>query len=102
MTKQVTRMAGAVAAATSRRGFLGRLARLAGEAAAGAAGLLAATSARAGKSEGKILCCRYITAETIEYSVCRRNKCPERMGGWRHPDWLIGWYEVSDCSECGY
>lgn len=98
MSDHATKAVDAVARATSRRGFLGQVARLAGGAAAGLAAVLAGKSLQAG---GKILCCRYITPETVEYFVCRHNKCPETMGSRRRPDWLTGYREISDCSECG-
>ena len=90
-----------ISAATSRRRFLGQLPRLAGGVAAAMAGLLAGTTLIAAPAR-RVLCCHYVTPELIDYHVCRHNKCPERMGGRRHGDWLLGYYEVSDCSECGY
>lgn len=98
MSHKAKRMAEAVVSAMSRRRFLGRLARLAGGAAAGVGGLLVGTTLHGSPSK-RILCCGYISAEGISYSVCRHNKCPESMGP--RKDWLLGYYEVSDCSECG-
>jgi len=97
MSCEAKRIAEAVVSATSRRGFLGQFARLAGGAAAGVAALLVGTPLHAGSTK---LCCYYISAEGISYSVCRHNKCPESMGP--RKDWLLGYDEVSDCSQCGY
>lgn len=102
MTKHVTRMAGAVAAATSRRGFLGRLARLAGGAAAGVAGVLTARTAEAGAGKGKgpkaHWCCQYGDGGwgPVETHCTNRKSCPEQWGGLP----LLAAWRTDDCSNC--
>lgn len=102
MTRQATKLSDALTRATSRRGFFKCLGRIAAATAGGIAGILAARTTQA--AQKTILCCHYITPETIGYWVCRHNKCPEKMGagGPHGGDWLLGYYEVSDCSECGF
>ena len=116
MTSQVTRMAEAVAGATSRRGFLGRLTRLAGGAAAAAAGLLATTTAHAkpggGPQPGKNVtyCCLYAynTTWTNEtFTVCKRGKpganpCPTWLETKRGVASLSYSKIVSHCRECSF
>ena len=83
----------------SRRGFLRRLIKLAGATAAAAAGLLASNKAVAGP---RVFCCWYVTNKGTDYTICRKNKCPETIGGGRWKDRLWGSWEVSDCEECRY
>jgi hypothetical protein len=97
MTEIANRLAATIAEATSRRGFLGKLPRLAAAATAMLAGILAADSARAGKSQKTHLCCRYGTAQGIERVKCvGGSKCPKPGKG----QYLNGYYRVSECSEC--
>ena len=113
MTRQVTRLAGALAGATSRRGFLGRLARMAGGVAAGAAVVLAAASAHAkpgGPNTGKptTYCCFYSYGYGEDsFVVCKKGKgtenpCPPFIEPKRgdRVAWLGGSWEVSHCREC--
>ncbi len=99
MTRQSERIATAMAAATTRRGFLGKLVNLAGGAAAGMAGILAASSVRGAPRQNTKLCCEYVTNNLNSVFKCvGGNKCPDH---WRGAVlWSVA--EVPDCSYCGW
>lgn len=106
MTKLAKKLNQATTAATSRRGFLQRVARLAGTAVAGVAGVLATRSAGAGAGHGKgpkqqgRLCCLYWVGwddPNWGFRFCTNKKsCPEEY----HGGILSHYYEVDSCDAC--
>jgi len=99
MSDHATKAVDVVARATSRRGFLRKVARLAGGAAAGMAGVLAAGSVRGAPRQDTKLCCEYIKNNSNSVFKCvGGNKCPDH---WRGAVlWSVA--EVPDCSYCGW
>jgi hypothetical protein len=101
MTKLAKKLNQATTAATSRRGFLQRVARLAGTTVAAMAGLLATRSANAAPGNGKgpkaRLCCEYVVDWGLYERRCtQRKSCPEEWGGGR----LVAQWEIGTCEDC--
>jgi hypothetical protein len=85
MSNQAKRMAESLTEATTRRGFLGRVARVAGGAAAGMAALLATGSALGAPPETEMKLCSYqCRSGTFVYKEVPINRqCPKKYKGCR-------------------
>jgi len=102
MSKKAMTLASTLAAATSRRGFLGGLGRLAAGTAMALAAMAAGSAHAAPKSPG-LLCCWYCYCldRDCERITCNnfctdRGRCPQRSGGHR----LSYAIPVASCSDC--
>ena len=102
MSNKAVKLAEAVASATTRRGFLGRLAKTAGTAAAVMAGVLVTDSATA-KGKQHLWCCVYeIDGFPGEFLYACLERCPRRYGNGFVAGTLWAKRKINDCSECGF
>ena len=100
MSNKAIKLAEAVASATTRRGFLGRLAKTAGTAAAVLAGVLVTNTAEAKKRQ--LWCCVYaIDGFPGEFLYACLERCPRRYGNGFVGGTLWAKRKIKDCSECG-
>ena len=83
MSNQAKRLAESLTEATTRRGFLGRLARVAGGAAAGMAAILATGTALGAPPEKETKVCHYYcpVGSIITKTVPKDRKCPRKHKG---------------------
>ena len=83
MSNQAKRLAESLTEATTRRGFLGRVARVAGGAAAGMAAILATGSAFGAPPDKELKLCSYYcrSGAFLEKIVPINRKCPKKYKG---------------------